>query len=334
MKKKTVMACCAASLVLSLLFGAFSILPVRSFAQNGDKQSEVLLVPGGTPFGVRFRTDGAVIFHVKEGSPAGSAGLTAGDVVVGVNAETVHSGSDLQRLLRAGKGEKTVLRVARGRKTWKLAVVPDENGEIGVHVRDSLAGIGTLSFFEPQSGRFAGLGHGICETHSKELLPLGEGSLSAVRLIGIVRGSPGAPGQLRGIFCPGTTGKLTSNEEEGIFGTLDEPPAGEALPAAKAEELREGRAVIRCTVTDGRTDDYEIEIERIISTDSSGKNFLLRVTDQRLIEQTGGIVQGMSGSPIIQNGRIVGAVTHVLLEDPERGYGIFVGNMLKKMEKR
>ena len=299
----------------------------------GKERKTVYLIPCGTPFGVRFYTDGALIRRVNEGSAAESAGLAAGDLIVGVNGEKVGSIPEFFAALEKSGGEVRISYVRTGAQEEATLRKPEKGGEeaLGLRLRDMMAGIGTLTYYDPETGLFAGLGHGICRDGTAELLPLGRGSITDVRITSVKKGERGSPGQLRGLFCPGERGVLKKNEAQGVFGVMTgAPPEGEALPAARFEEVRAGKAEILCTVgSEGRAR-YKVEIEKIFGDGGDGKNYLLRVTDERLLEAAGGIVQGMSGSPILQNGRIVGAVTHVLVEDPAKGYGIYIGNMLEK----
>ena len=321
-------------------------------AEKGESavSGERMLVPSGEPFGVRIHTDGVTVFRVEEGSPAQRCGVMQGDLIKKINGEPVLGVLDFSKraaeLLKEGSTLKkgVELEVWRGKEQVRLSLTPQmlteaakdykRQGSLGVYLRDTLAGIGTMTYFDPQSGSFAGLGHGICEGKSGMLLPITGGSITDVRITSICKGCPGLPGQLRGIFCPGVKGSVLKNAEEGIFGVFQKtmPYRGTPLPVASTTQVKEGRAEILCTLSGSAPKRYEIEIERIYHFEKEGKNFLLHVTDPTLLEQTGGIVQGMSGSPILQDGRIVGAVTHVLVDDPQRGYGIFIGNMIKAAE--
>ena len=304
-------------LLAALFLGIFSESGFFSYAIGGkepekDKTEEIMLIPGGTPFGVRFYTEGALVYRLEEGSPAEKAGLKAGDLIVKVNGQELPNAGKLLLLLETS-GDAADLEVQRKGRTLSFRVpLHEESGRmLGVHVRDSVAGIGTITYYDGEKGVFAGLGHGICDGVNGGILPLSHGSVTKVRLTSVKKGEKGLPGQLRGVFCPAAIGEVTANTEQGIFGKCDPPKGEKALPAAQKNEVHEGDA-------------------EILSMDSPDKNYLLRVTDKELLELSGGIVQGMSGSPILQDGRIVGAVTHVLLEDPQKGYGIYIGNMLGK----
>ena len=201
---------------------------------------------------------------------------------------------------------------------------------IGVFVRDSAAGIGTVTYIDPDDLTFGGLGHGIYDTDTSLLLPLGSGAVVEVDIDQVVRSRRNSPGELRGTFGTAAKGELTSNTEQGVFGKLYKLPAnaGKAIPVGNKKDLHDGKAYVITTLDGTKSEAYGIEIEEVYPDSGKTKNFLIKVTDERLIEKAGGIVQGMSGSPIVMDGRLVGAVTHVLINDPLHGYGISIENML------
>ena len=205
--------------------------------------------------------------------------------------------------------------------------------DCGLKERDSMAGIGTMTFYDPQSGTFGALGHGVTDVDTGQLLPLDHGSIMEASVKAVKKGERASPGELKGDFdLTRDSGTLYANTECGIFGKLSAEDAakivGAALPIAKKDEVKTGKATILATVSGNETSEYDIEIEKIYSPSGSTRNLLLHVTVEELLTQTGGVVQGMSGSAILQDGKIVGAVTHVLVDDPTRGYGIFIENML------
>ena len=294
------------------------------------------LIVAGIPFGVRFHTEGVIVIGIPGGKgPAAEAGIRRGDIITAIDGNPVVSAEEFAEKIRnAGETELT-LDFKSGELSHTAHITPkaDESGEykIGVWVKDSAAGIGTVTFIEPKTMSFAGLGHGICDAESGEPLPLAFGSAETVTLSGIVAGKAGAPGELRGSFAGHKMGKLLKNEITGVYGVLAEMPEGlenEKYPVCKSKDIKEGKAYIFATVDGEGRKQYEIEIFDIVK-DGKDRNFSVRVTDEALLSKTGGIVQGMSGSPIIQNGKIIGAVTHVLVNDPARGYGIFIENMLE-----
>ena len=297
--------------------------------------------PGGMAFGVKFFTDGVLVVGLTDivsfgGTvcPAEEAGIKKGDVVVSINGSAVGSATVLRDTVAASKGEKLVFELKRGDKTLSTALYPalckeTNSYKAGLWVRDSTAGIGTVTYIKAD-GSFAGLGHGICDSETGTLMPLGRAVVVDVSVNGVKKGAVGVPGELRGSFDKVQKGVITKNTETGVYGTLDEPDLGSPMEIGSKRQLKEGKAFIYTTLSGNTTDKYEIEIEKIYKDGGKTKNFLIRVTDKKLLAETGGIVQGMSGSPVIQNGKLVGAVTHVLINDPTRGYGIFIENMLNE----
>jgi stage IV sporulation protein B len=219
-----------------------------------------------------------------------------------------------------------------GRSTEQRCVL--QNGRLGVTVRDSALGIGTVTYIDPETGAFGGLGHGITDSSSGELIPITGGDVTDVTLGGVTRGEVGKPGELCGVLTERDMGDLTVNSHCGVFGILTNPDAltGDSIPIGHRDEVKEGEATIISTLKNGKTAEYKIEIYDIDRDSDGSKSFRIRVTDETLKALTGGIVRGMSGSPIIQNGKLIGAVTHVLVADPTEGYGIFIENMLNEVK--
>lgn len=304
---------------------------------SANKASE--LIVAGIPFGIRFHTEGVIVAGVpNENGPAAQAGIRKGDIITSVDGEPVASAEKFAEKIKASEGKTLTVEYKSGALSHTAQITPntDESGEykLGVWIKDSAAGIGTITFIDPETMTFAGLGHGICDGAGGEPLPFSFGSAEEVSLTGIVIGKAGAPGELRGSFAGHKIGKLLKNDLTGIYGVLAEMPEQlekEKYPVCRSCDVKEGKAYIFATVDGEGRKRYEIEIFDIIK-DGKDKNFSVRVTDEALLAKTGGIVQGMSGSPIIQNDKIIGAVTHVLVNDPARGYGIFIENMLKAAE--
>lgn len=300
------------------------------------------LIPGGMAFGVKFFVDGAIVLgttgvETATGvvSPAKDCGLKAGDVIIRAGGKEFESASELISVIEGSGGKPIHLAYLRNGNENTVAVTPVrdlENGDyrIGVMVRDSTAGIGTVSFIDPETLDFGGLGHGIYDSETGLLLPLARGAVVGVEITDVVKSERNDPGELSGQFDTKVIGELWENSEQGVFGRFKSLPANaqKAIPVASRGEIVEGKAHILTTLSDNRVGEYEIEIEHVYKNSGTTKNFLIRVTDPKLLEQTGGIVQGMSGSPIIQNGKLIGAVTHVLVNDPIHGYGICIENML------
>lgn len=326
----------AAAFFLSGLLCAASLLghPVQAAALEAEQ-----LVPVGHTIGIKLFAEGVVVIGLAEVetgsgvlSPGAECGLQVGDVIEAANGRDVESSEQFAALLQCGG--RVDLDVSRNGRELTLAAQPvlgtDGTWRLGAWIRDSMAGIGTVTFYDPATGSFGALGHGITDTDTGLLMPLGDGSVMRASVKAVKRGSAGDPGELKGSFdLAHDLGDLYANTEQGVFGAM-EPcgfTQGSALPVAKAGEVHTGPATILSNVSGDCVETYDIEIIRVL--DSTGvQNLLLQVTDPALIEQTGGIVQGMSGSPIIQDGKIAGAVTHVMVNEPTKGYGILIENML------
>lgn len=312
-------------------------VPIKEAELTRTKRPQ--LIPCGTPFGIRVRSDGVMVVSVGNDSPAAESGIKQGDVITSVNGVAVTTNNEISDAVQLSDGSAEVI-LTRGESKLCLSVPTKKNSDgtlkIGAWVRDSAAGIGTMTWYDPQTGKFGGLGHAVSDVTTGQCVPLSGGEITAARISGIVRGKKGEAGELCGSFVSGETmGKVTANTEVGVFGTAEPPADGAAIPMAFRHEAECGRAVILTTVDDGGVRKYDIEIERINLLDMTGsKSMVIRITDPALIEKTGGIVRGMSGSPIIQNGRLVGAVTHVLLNDPTRGYAVFAESMMEEMSQQ
>ena len=328
--KKRIRAVMAVSL-------AILVILVMPFGVSAAKTKE--LIVAGTPFGVKFHTDGVIVVGIpNENGPACEAGLKRGDIIISINGEPIESAEEFSEMIRASGGNDLQLHYRSGAQEHSVTVKAntDESGEykLGIWVRDSAAGIGTVTFIDPETMAFAGLGHGICDGSGGGLIPFSFGSAEEVALSGVVVGKVGAPGELRGSFVGRKMGKLLKNDMTGVYGVLVEIPENlkeERYPVCRSSDIKEGKAYIYATVDGEGRQRYEIEIFGI-DRDGSDRNFSVRITDEALLAKTGGIVQGMSGSPIMQDGKLIGAVTHVLVNDPTRGYGIFIENMLEAAE--
>ncbi len=300
--------------------------------------------PGGMAFGVKFACDGLVVVGFSEvvtdaGSamPAYDAGLRTGDRIRTVNGEKVVTGEGFAGVVEQS-GETVEIGFERDGQpmTTKLSPIycaKEGKFKTGMWIRDTTAGIGTVTFIQPDTGAFAGLGHGICDTGTGELLPMSRGSVVDVQISGVTKGEAGRPGELKGTFTESKSGVLLGNTQAGVYGLFQEIPKEhvpeERLPLGSYGEITAGEAYIWCTLAGETAEKYRVEIGELCP--GEGGRFTLTVTDPALLEKTGGIIQGMSGSPIIQNGKLIGAVTHVLISDPAKGYGISIEEMLAKM---
>lgn len=292
-------------------------------------RAERLLIPGGQAIGLQLRDDTVTVAAYDESCTAGrDAGLKIGDQIESVNGTPVTTAQDVVEALTGAEGAVTVTVRRDGRQ--RRLTIPLERGRMGVYLRQGISGIGTVTFSDPMSGTFAALGHGV-STPRGTLLEMVSGSAYQVVLQDIKRGRAGDPGQLRGEAEAGQLlGTLTRNTPQGVFGQLEGGLPGTPLPAAAYSDLHTGQATLRCTLDDTGIQEYSVEILKIYPENpSTSRNLLLKVTDETLLKKTGGVIQGMSGSPIIQDGKLIGAVTHVLVNQPDTGYGIFIGNMLE-----
>ena len=308
-----------------------------------DELKSMRLYPGGTPFGVKFMTEGVLIVGFCDvdtasgrTNPSSAAGLSVGDRIIAVNGKRICGLGELSRIVESSGGKSISLTYRRGGNEHTATLTPAYSlsegcYKTGAYVKDNGAGIGTVTYIVPNSLEFGGLGHGICESDGGKLVPISRGAVVNVGIDGVEKGKSGTPGELRGHFKSGKSGSLLQNTDCGVFGVLATLPEGlpsEPLYLGLRDEVKEGRAYIWSTLEGSTPKRYEIEISNIDRSAAAGKCFSVKVTDKALVEASGGIVQGMSGSPIIQNGKLIGAVTHVMINDPTAGYGIFIENML------
>ena len=303
---------------------------------------EMKLIPGGMPFGIKFTTDGVLVVGMGEVEtdngfvcPAKDAGIQIKDIIKSAGGKKINSNEEFVEAVENSNGQPITVTALRDEKELSFKITPaadktDGRYKAGLWVKDSTAGIGTVTFIVPDDNTFGGLGHGVCDTDTGVLMPFGKGNVCDVNISGVARGKAGTPGELRGFFANNETGVLYKNTVCGVFGRFSSLPKNTQppIPIGLKGELVEGHAEVICTTAENSPTVYDIEIVKINRDSGENKNFIVKVTDERLLEKTGGIVQGMSGSPIIQNGKLVGAVTHVLINDPTRGYGIFIENML------
>lgn len=320
------------------------VVPVKKV--NVDVVEPIMVVPAGTTFGVKMFTEGVLVIgmdsiNTADGqvNPAKIAGICTGDIIESINGKTVNTNEEVSDLIRSCQSDPINLTIRRKNMTFDVQMQPvkcidDNSYKVGLWVRDSSAGIGTMTFYLPENNIFAGLGHGIYDVDTKVILPLMSGEIVGVKVNSIVKGSSGEPGELRGSFNDQCIGNILENQQTGIFGYLNCDMSDEnAIPMAMKQDIKEGYAQIICSI-DNTPKYYDIEIEKVyMNSSSETKNMIISITDERLLDSTGGIVQGMSGSPIIQNGHLVGAVTHVFVNDPTKGYGIFAENMLKTIQE-
>ena len=303
------------------------------------------LIPLGHTTGIKLFSEGAMVVGFapvdasSQSSPAEKAGLRLGDLIIKVNETPVDSNESMAQAVENSQGEELTIHFKRGEEEKTLPVKPvkDEASgayRIGAFVRDSLAGIGTITFVDPENGAFGALGHGVADQDTGELMPIGGGSLMPSQVAGVEKGEVGSPGELVGEYdLNHDQGVLYQNTHSGIYGKITDSSLYEgrqALETSPRSQVKEGKAQIIANVEGDHVSYYDVEILKVYpdDEDESNRNMMIQVTDKELLRKTGGIVQGMSGSPIVQNGKLIGAVTHVLVNDPTRGYGIFIENML------
>lgn len=331
-----------------LEFSLFGWIPLHRITVN--VLPEVSLHPGGHSIGIKLRSQGASVvgfyyFSVegKNISPAREAGVKIGDSILKINGKKVEGALDAARILEQNRGQQIDLLISRDDKLMELSLTPlysisDYAYRIGLYLRDFAAGVGTLTFYDPRTGSYGALGHIVLDSDTNRPINLSEGSIVKAKIVEIKAAEKGHPGEKTGVFVDGSLGNILKNSSYGIFGKIDRfpdfgNPYPDPLPMALASQVEIGPAEI-LTVIEGETiGRYAVEIEKIASqAGPAGKGIVIRVVDERLLRSTGGIIQGMSGSPIIQNGRLVGAVTHVFINDPTRGYGIFIEWMYQESE--
>ncbi len=305
------------------------------------------LIPGGMALGVAMRTEGVLIVGVSDAaegveSPAKAAGLQAGDIIRSVAGSAVTTAEELSAELNKAGPQPIAIAYQREGQNRTALLTPWKDAatgavRLGAWVRDSTAGVGTLSFYDPSSRRYAALGHAITDGDTGAVLTVSEGKILQADVVAVQKGQKGAPGELKGSFLQNAhvMGDIRRNTVLGVYGALDAPVANplypEGLPIGLRSGVHTGKASILSTVDGRGVQEYAIEITRVNQQSAPApKSMVLRVTDPRLLEATGGIVQGMSGSPILQDGRIVGAVTHVFVSDPTQGYGLYVDWMLQE----
>lgn len=339
-KKKRLLSFLGTALALLFILSSFTL--GVSAAQNKRDWGKEEVILGGVPFGVKFSTEGVVVIGFsdidgmnKNQNPAYLAGIRAKDIITKVDGRVISGAEELTSRVEASEGRQISLTYKRGDSERTVRLTPiyscsEKRYKTGIWVKDSGAGIGTVTYIMPDGYAFGGLGHGICDGETGELIRMSHGDVMSVTVHAVKKGVSGAPGELKGHFGCDKTGELFSNTDCGVFGRFSSLPVGcgERVRVAMRDEIREGEAYIVCTLSDGVRQRYKADISAINRDADGSKCFVIKIKDDALIEKTGGIVQGMSGSPILQNGKLVGAVTHVMINDPTVGYGIFIENML------
>lgn len=304
------------------------------------------VIPVGKMAGIKLYTKGVLVVGMSEiegQKPYENSNIKEGDIITNINEEEIENTNELIECINKSNGESlNITYVTRGEtKESNITPVKNENGkyQIGLWVRDSAAGIGTVTFYEPETANFVALGHGITDVDTSEIVDISTGELVNTRILSIVKGESGNPGKIQGTLNNDKSiGTIYKNTRLGIYGKVREevnlsPNYSNIMEVGLRDEIKLGKATILCSVENSdKIEEYEIEIEKKFTNNNyDNKSMLIKVTDERLLEKTGGIVQGMSGSPIIQNGKFVGAVTHVIVQSPTRGYAVFGDMLIKQM---
>lgn len=330
----------------TLKVNLLGLIPIKQVSVHKVKDIEV--VPGGNSIGVRLSSEGVLVVgfseiaigNDKKVSPAGEAGIEVGDIITKIDGDQIESSHDLIKKIGSINKEKINIEFIRDGKTLnkEVTLIKENNSgyKLGLWVRDSTAGVGTMTFYHEATGKFAALGHPVTDGDTNKPFTVKKGDLLQSSIISVRKGEKGAPGELKGIFVNDDKpiGNIQRNTQCGIFGEGKKaecnPMRSKAIKVAFRDEIKLGKAKIITTIDESGPKEYEIEIVKLLQQDNPGpKSMLIRITDEELLNKTGGIVQGMSGSPIIQNDKIIGAVTHVLINKPDVGYGIYIDWMLE-----
>lgn len=326
------------------LFGNIKIKDV-----NVDVVPKTKVIPIGTAIGMKLYTKGVLVVgmsQIKDANdekkrPYENSGIEQGDTIIAINNNEVSNTNELIEEVNNSNGNAITVKYEKNNETLETSITPVKSGneyKLGLWVRDAAAGVGTLTFYEPNTNLFMALGHGISDIDTEKIVDIASGELITASILTIKKGVKGTPGEIRGTIENGNNiGKIGKNTNLGVYGTVTNKnyldiSGMEEMEVATRSEIQEGKAQIICQLDNNGRKTYEIEIEKIyLANNTDNKSMLIKVTDKELLEKTGGIIQGMSGAPVIQNGKFVGAVTNVLVNDPTQGYAIFGDMMIKQM---
>lgn len=323
----------------------FGNIPVKKMDVNVIPKSKV--VPVGKAIGMKLYTEGVLVVGMSEingKKPYENSGIQEGDAIIEINNEQIENTNDLIETVNKSNGKTVEVKYKRNEQTITTSIEPAKVNEneykLGLWVRDAAAGVGTMTFYEPSSGMFAALGHGIADIDTSELINIESGELTTTNILSIVKGQKGTPGEIRGtIENSESLGSIYKNTSFGVYGKVQSKNKldinnMEEMDVALRDEIKTGKAQILCELENGKTEKYDVEIKKLyLNNNENNKSMVIKITDEKLIEKTGGIIQGMSGAPIIQNGKFIGAVTHVLVNDPTVGYGVFADIMIKQLKE-
>lgn len=327
----------------------FGTIPVKEIDVNVIPKTKV--VPMGNLIGAKLYTSGVLVVGMSEiqgddqqkHKPYEGSGIEEGDMIVEMDSKKIANTDELVETVNSSKGKAIQIKYVRNDETITTSIQPikseDNEYKLGLWVRDAAAGVGTLTFYEPSTGKFAALGHGIVDVDTGDIINIANGELVTSNLVAIKKGEKGTPGEIKGSIDSGVTiGNISKNTNFGVFGLVSNKNnlnlnGAKEYEVALRSEIQIGEAEIICELENEKKEQYKIEISKIYTSNNyDNKSMMIKITDERLLQKTGGIIQGMSGSPIIQNGKFVGAITNVLVSDPTTGYAIFGDLMVKQMK--
>ena len=298
-----------------------------------DTLKDMEICIGGEAVGIKILATGVLVMGIEE-----QPNLSIGDIILEINNVQIDSNSELISEVQKANGQNISLKIDRNGEIKKITVKASYSDtskmyELGLWVKDSSAGVGTISFYDKKNMRFASLGHGITETSNNIIIPINSGGIVKTKITEIKKGERKSPGDIKGILYTNVLGQIIKNTPYGIYGILEENLCEnkENIEVANKLDVKEGKAKIYCTLEENKVEEFEINIERVLYNSSGNKNMVIKIIDEKLLEKTGGIVQGMSGSPIVQNNKLIGAITHVFYNDPTQGYAVFAETMINDM---
>ena len=325
-------------------------LTIKTIEANIIPKTKV--IPIGTTIGLKLHTNGVLVVGMSEvkninnekTKPYANTRIKEGDMIVEVNGTPITSTDDLVKTVNLSKGNNINIKYVRDDETYTEEIKPTQTDsteyKLGLWVRDTAAGIGTISFYEPETKKFAALGHGILDIDTKNLISIQKGEITTANILSISKGEKGIPGEIRGsLIGQNIIGSISKNTVLGIYGVVNNTGllnlnGTEEVEVALRDEIKVGKATLICMLENNKKEEYEVEIQKIFENNNlDNKSMVVKITDKRLLDKTGGIIQGMSGSPILQNGKIVGSLTHVLVSDPTKGYAVFADMMVKQMRE-
>ena len=318
--------------IVTICFGVFFNTKMKSITTFSNNEEYIL---GGQIVGVKLLASGVLVMGVDRED----IDIKVGDIILEVNGQKIETDEELKKF--ANEAETLELKIQRHGSVFKRSIVPEYSNnsreyKLGLWVKDSSAGVGTITFYEKNSLKFAALGHAIYEATEDYILPITTGCITNTNIFKIKKGVSKSPGELKGSIETDVLGHIYVNSQNGIFGKLENESlinSSESIKIRSKEEIKEDEAYIYATLDDNNRKKYKIKIEKVFLNSTDNKNMAIKVIDDELLEKTGGIIQGMSGAPIVQNGKLIGCVTHVLLDNPQMGYGAFIENMTKEMSK-